>query len=82
MKGEIFMKKLTTGVILGGVVVGATASVISNMDRRTVKKMKRTNNNNQNHLNFFISYFSANSILVSSSVNISVLYGSRDSKHA
>ena len=36
------MKKLATGVILGGVVIGATASVISNMDKKTVKKMKRT----------------------------------------
>lgn len=35
------MKKLTTGVILGGVMIGATASVISNMDRKTIRKMKR-----------------------------------------
>ena len=35
------MKKLTTGVIVGGVVIGATASVISTMDRKTIKKMKR-----------------------------------------
>lgn len=35
------MNKLTTGVILGGVMIGATASVISNMDKRTMRKMRR-----------------------------------------